>query len=48
LYRNKVAEEALKIERESPTGKFEEVAPLVSGKRGKLVFVHGDPDVGVS
>jgi len=47
LYKNKVTEEALKIERESPTGKFEEIAPLVSGKRGKMVFVDGDPDVGV-
>ena len=48
LYKNKVAEEALKIERESPTGKFEEVAPFVSGKRGKEVFVNGDPEFGVS
>jgi NADH:quinone reductase (non-electrogenic) len=48
LYKNKVTEEALKIERESPTGKFEEVAPLVSGKRGKEVFTTGDPEFGVS
>jgi NAD(P)H-dependent flavin oxidoreductase YrpB (nitropropane dioxygenase family) len=47
LYKNKVAEEALKIETESPTGKFEEVAALVSGKRGKEVFVTGDPQYGV-
>merc|ERR1711977_643821 len=47
LYKNKVAEEALKIEQESPTGKFEEIAPLVSGKRGKEVFVNGDPEYGV-
>ncbi|KAI6784503.1 Nitronate monooxygenase-like protein [Emericellopsis cladophorae] len=47
LYKNKVAEEALKIEQESPTGKFEEIAPLVSGKRGKEVFVNGDPEFGV-
>merc|ERR1711977_473176 len=38
LYKNKVAEEA---------GKFEEIAPLVSGKRGKEVFVNGDPEYGV-
>jgi NAD(P)H-dependent flavin oxidoreductase YrpB (nitropropane dioxygenase family) len=47
LYRNKVTEEALKIEMESRTGKFEEIAPLVSGKRGRLVFVNGDPNHGV-
>ena len=47
LYRNKVAEEALKIERESPTGEFKEVAPLMSGKRGRQVFLNGDPDYGV-
>jgi NAD(P)H-dependent flavin oxidoreductase YrpB (nitropropane dioxygenase family) len=47
LYKNKVTEEALKIERESPTGKFEEIAPLVSGKRGKEVFTTGDPEFGV-
>jgi NADH:quinone reductase (non-electrogenic) len=48
LYRNKVAEEALKVERESVSGEFAEIAPLVSGKRGKRVFVEGDPQVGVS
>lgn len=47
LYKNKVAEEALKIERESATGKFEEVAHLVSGKRGREVFNNGDPEFGV-
>ncbi|KAG5972016.1 hypothetical protein E4U58_006994 [Claviceps cyperi] len=47
LYKNKVALEALKIEQESPTGEFSEVAHLVSGKRGKEVFVNGDPEYGV-
>ncbi|KAH7319777.1 hypothetical protein B0I35DRAFT_429863 [Stachybotrys elegans] len=47
LYKNKVAEEAYKIEQESTTGKFEEVAALVSGKRGKEVFTTGDPNFGV-
>lgn len=47
LFRNKVTEEALKVERESTTGKFEEIAPFVSGKRGKEVFVNGDKDYGV-
>jgi NAD(P)H-dependent flavin oxidoreductase YrpB (nitropropane dioxygenase family) len=47
LYKNKVAQEALQIERESPTGKFEEVAHLMSGKRGKEVFTTGDVEYGV-
>lgn len=47
LYKNKVTEQALKVERESTTGNFEEIAPFVSGKRGKQVFVDGDPDYGV-
>jgi len=48
LYRNKVTEEALKIELESKTGKFEEVAGHVTGKRGRQVFLNGDPEYGVS
>ena len=48
LFGNKIAKEAVKVERESTTGKFEEVAPLVSGKRGREVFINGDPDYGVS
>lgn len=48
LFKNKVSQEATKIERESTTGKFEEVGPLVSGKRGRQVFLNGDKDFGVS
>jgi len=48
LYKNKVTNEATKIERESTTGNFEEVQPLVSGQRGRQVFINGDPDFGVS
>ncbi|KAK4944358.1 hypothetical protein LTR10_016244 [Elasticomyces elasticus] len=47
LYKNKVAEEAVKIEKSSHSGKFEEVAPYVSGKRGREVFLNGDKDFGV-
>ncbi|KAF5008302.1 hypothetical protein FDECE_5421 [Fusarium decemcellulare] len=47
LYKNKVAEDALKIERESTTGEFSEVAAYVSGKRGKEVFINGDTEHGV-
>lgn len=47
LFGNKVAKEAYKIEKESPTGEFAEVAPFVSGKRGREVFLNGDKDYGV-
>jgi NAD(P)H-dependent flavin oxidoreductase YrpB (nitropropane dioxygenase family) len=47
LFKNKVSEEALKVERESKTGEFAEVAPFVSGKRGREVFLNGDIDYGV-
>jgi NADH:quinone reductase (non-electrogenic) len=47
LFSNKTAKEVVRIEKESVEGKFEEVAPLVSGKRGKLVFITGDIDYGV-
>ena len=47
LFKNKVTAEAVKIEQESTTGKFEEVGPLVSGKRGRQVFLNGDKDYGV-
>lgn len=48
LYRNKVTEEALRVERESTTGEFAEIAPFVSGQRGRQVFINGDPEYGVS
>ncbi|KPM45972.1 hypothetical protein AK830_g720 [Neonectria ditissima] len=46
LYKNAVAREALELELASETGSFDEVAPLVSGKRGKAVFETGDPEAG--
>ena len=48
LYRNNVSETAAKIEKESETGKFEEVAPYVSGQRGRQVFLNEDLNYGVS
>jgi NAD(P)H-dependent flavin oxidoreductase YrpB (nitropropane dioxygenase family) len=48
LFKNSVTNAAVKVEKESTTGKFEEVAPYVSGKRGREVFINGDPDFGVS
>ncbi|KAF2864591.1 inosine monophosphate dehydrogenase [Piedraia hortae CBS 480.64] len=47
LFKNKASMGAIKVERESTTGKFEEVAPYVSGKRGRQVFLNGDKDYGV-
>ncbi|KAH8702230.1 hypothetical protein BGW36DRAFT_372456 [Talaromyces proteolyticus] len=47
LFKNKVTNEAVKIEKESQTGEFKEVAPFVSGQRGRQVFINGDPDFGV-
>ncbi|GKZ20977.1 hypothetical protein AbraIFM66951_010198 [Aspergillus brasiliensis] len=47
LYGNKVTQEALKVEKESKTGDFSEIAPFVSGKRGREVFLNGDIDYGV-
>ncbi|KAL5115622.1 hypothetical protein ACEQ8H_006509 [Pleosporales sp. CAS-2024a] len=47
LFANKVALAAVDIEKKSQTGKFEEVADYVSGKRGRQVFLNGDKDFGV-
>lgn len=46
LFANKVTNDAVRVEREG-SGKFEEVAPFVSGKRGRQVFLNGDKDFGV-
>ncbi|KAJ5673140.1 hypothetical protein N7507_002267 [Penicillium longicatenatum] len=47
LFANQVTKDALKIEKESTTGEFSEIAPFVSGKRGRQVFLNGDKDFGV-
>lgn len=47
LFKNRITIEAAKIEKESTTGKFEEIAPFVSGKRGREVYLTGDPEHGV-
>lgn len=47
LFRNTVAEEAVKAEKESTSGEFSDVAPFVSGKRGREVFLNGDVNFGV-
>ncbi|WPG98332.1 Hypothetical protein R9X50_00112100 [Acrodontium crateriforme] len=47
LFKNKVTEDAYKIEVESKTGDFSEIQPYVSGARGRQVFLNGDKDFGV-
>lgn len=47
LFRNKVTEAALEIEKTSKTGEFKEVQQYVSGQRGRQVFLNGDKDFGV-
>lgn len=47
LFKNKVTEEAVKIEQRSTTGDFKEVQPYVAGARGRQVFLTGDPEFGV-
>ncbi|KJX99666.1 2-nitropropane dioxygenase like protein [Zymoseptoria brevis] len=47
LFKNKVSSEAYKIENSPETKDFEAVGPYVSGKRGRQVFLNGDPDYGV-
>jgi len=49
LFSNKTAREALKVEKEDTTGDFGKsgIGALVSGQRGRQVFINGDPDYGV-
>lgn len=47
LFSNKITDEVSKIEKESTTGEFTEVQPLMSGQRGRQVFLNGDPNFGV-
>ena len=47
LFKNKIASQAVDVEKASTSGKFEDVAPFVSGKRGRQVFLNGDVDFGV-
>lgn len=45
IYKNKIAEQVVELEQNKAT--IEELAPLVSGQRGKKVFETGDLDYGV-
>jgi NAD(P)H-dependent flavin oxidoreductase YrpB (nitropropane dioxygenase family) len=48
LFRNKVTQKALQIEKESQSGDFNEIRPYVDGQRGRQVYLNGDIDDGVS
>lgn len=43
--KNAVSREVIELEREGAT--IDDLAPLVSGKRGKVVYENGDPDYGI-
>jgi nitronate monooxygenase len=45
IYKNKIAEEVVEMEKRNAS--IDELAPLVSGMRGKKVFESGDLDYGV-
>lgn len=47
LFKNHVSIEVARIERTSTTARFEEVAALMSGKRGREVYLNGDKEYGV-
>lgn len=47
LFKNKVAVDASEIERTTKSGEFADIAPFVSGKRGREVFINGNVDFGV-
>lgn len=47
VFRNKIANEVIAIERKPGGAEFAEVAPLVSGQRGKQVYENGDSDFGI-
>ena len=47
VFKNKVSQEVVAIERKPGGAKFEDVRHLVSGVRGKVVYEIGDPDYGI-
>ncbi|KZT01203.1 inosine monophosphate dehydrogenase [Laetiporus sulphureus 93-53] len=47
VFRNKVSEEVVALERRPGGAKFEELRELVSGQRGRKVYELGDPDYGI-
>jgi NADH:quinone reductase (non-electrogenic) len=46
IFKNSVADQVVQIE-SKPDSKFEDIAPLVAGERGRKVFEEGNLDAGV-
>lgn len=47
VFKNKVSQEVVRLERRPGGAKFEELRDLVSGQRGRVVYENGDPDYGI-
>lgn len=47
MFKNKVSQEVVALERRPGGAKFEDVRHLVAGARGKVVYDAGDPDYGI-
>lgn len=47
VFKNKVAMQVVEMERRPGGVEFKEIAPLVSGARGRLVYENGDVDAGI-
>lgn len=47
IYRNSVAEKVLDMERRAGETRFADIAPLVSGEKGRKVFTEGDLEAGI-
>ncbi len=47
VFKNKISQEVVSVERRPGGAKFEDVRHLVSGVRGKVVYENGDPDYGI-
>ncbi|EPQ54516.1 inosine monophosphate dehydrogenase [Gloeophyllum trabeum ATCC 11539] len=47
VFKNKISQEVVAIERRPGGAKFEDIRELVSGARGRKVYELGDPDYGI-
>lgn len=47
VFKNKVSEQVVALERRPGGAKFEDLRELVSGARGRQVYEKGDPDLGI-
>lgn len=47
VYKNAVSKKVVEIENRPGGAKFEDIRDLVSGQRGRRVYVDGDKDAGV-